>query len=294
MNNILFSIIIPTYNRANFIKKTIQSVTNQTYTNFEIVVVDDGSTDNTEEIIHTIQDHRLQYYKKRNAERGAARNYGAKIAKGEYIYFLDSDDLLYTNHLEVAYHFIIKNNPNIFFQQYEFTKEDGSKIPNLRVNESINKLLLTKGNFMSCHGVFLSSDIFSDNQFVEDRKLAGSEDYELWLRIAARQEILYSNTVTSTLVFHDDRSVLNFSKEKLIERKLLFLKYIKSDKKFRSVYGQYIKAIEAGAYSYIALHIALTKKDKFTSLKYLWKSIKVRPYQVLEKRTLGILKQLIF
>jgi glycosyltransferase involved in cell wall biosynthesis len=83
----LFSIIIPTYNRENFISETINSVLESDYKNFEIIVVDDGSTDNTKDIVNKINDSRLNYYYQDNKERGAARNNGIKKAKGEYVFF---------------------------------------------------------------------------------------------------------------------------------------------------------------------------------------------------------------
>ena len=91
----LFSVIIPTFNRADFIGKTVESVLRQTFTDFEIIVIDDGSTDNTAEIIAPIIDERLTYHFKQHEERAAARNAGTKLARGEYVTFLDSDDLLY-------------------------------------------------------------------------------------------------------------------------------------------------------------------------------------------------------
>ena len=90
MHNIFFSIVIPTYNRAKFIDKAIASLLNQKYEDFEVIVVDDGSTDNTEEVVKSFNNNKVKYYKKENQERGAARNYGAKLAKGEYINFFDS------------------------------------------------------------------------------------------------------------------------------------------------------------------------------------------------------------
>jgi glycosyltransferase involved in cell wall biosynthesis len=100
--NPFFSIIIPTYNRAHLIGNTIQSVLSQSYPHFEIIVVDDGSTDNTEDVIASFDSPKIRYIKIKNSERGYARNYGAKQAKGEWLYFLDSDDKLYPNHLEVC------------------------------------------------------------------------------------------------------------------------------------------------------------------------------------------------
>ena len=127
-SKVLFSIIIPTYNRAAFIRNTIQSLLNQSYSNFEIIVVDDGSKDNTDEIVKEITDPRVLYFKKENAERGAARNYGLNLAKGTYVNFFDSDDLAYPNHLASALAVVEeKDNPEIFHLGYDI-KEPGGKL----------------------------------------------------------------------------------------------------------------------------------------------------------------------
>ena len=97
---IYFSIVIPTYNRAGLIGLTLDSVMAQQDTDFEVLVVDDGSKDNTAEIVQRyLVDSRLRYLPKENGERGAARNYGLARARGKYVLFLDSDDLLHANHL---------------------------------------------------------------------------------------------------------------------------------------------------------------------------------------------------
>lgn len=287
-----FSIIIPTYNRSTFIKKTIESALCQEGS-FEIIVVDDGSTDNTEEVVRTLKHDHLHYYKKNNGERGVARNYGAKKAKGNYVYFLDSDDLLYPNHLSEASQFIKECQPKIFFQQYEYTLGDGSIKNNIKINQPIiNELLIHKGNFMSCHGVFIERELFLDNPFNEDRKMAGSEDYELWLRLAAQYPIHFSNKVTSTLIHHDDRSILNMDKQQLIERKQLMLKYLFNNPIIMEKFGKYKSLLTADAYSYIALHLGMTKHYR-EGLKYLIKSIAVYPLGIFKKRMLGLAKKLI-
>lgn len=291
-----FSIIIPTYNRANLISKTIESALNQTYNKFEIIVIDDGSTDNTEEFIEQNYKESVKYLKVINGERGAARNKGAEIAKGDYIYFLDSDDLLYPNHLEEACNFIRNNNlPTIFFQQYEFTLEDNTKKKNYQPkNNIINKELITNGNFLSCHGIFINRDFFQQNKFNENRNLAGSEDYELWLRVASKENIYFNPKVTSTLVYHDDRSVLNYSSDKLIKRKVLFLETLKNNSMVYKFYKSNWNKLSSDAYSYISLHIALTQKDKSIAFKYYIKSIIVNPEIFISKRSMAIIKHLIF
>src|SRR6476661_7993594 len=97
----LFSVIIPTYNRAQIVRDTIMTVLNQTYRDFEIIVVDDGSTDETQKTVDSITDNRLRYFYKTNEERSVARNFGADKANGEYLIFLDSDDRFEINHLQL-------------------------------------------------------------------------------------------------------------------------------------------------------------------------------------------------
>ena len=87
-----FSVVIPTYNRAHLIKETIESVQKQTFSDWELIIVDDGSTDDTKSVVKSVDDKRIQYVFQENAERSVARNNGFRHAKGQYICFLDSDD----------------------------------------------------------------------------------------------------------------------------------------------------------------------------------------------------------
>ncbi|MEO7043673.1 MAG: glycosyltransferase family A protein, partial [Ferruginibacter sp.] len=123
---ISFSVIVPTYNRANLIAKTLATLQLQAYNNYEIIVVDDGSTDNTEEVVNNMTNVRTKYYKKTNAERAVARNYGAKIATSEYVNFFDSDDLALSNHLSEAAKMVKDHNrPEWFHLGYEWASPDG-------------------------------------------------------------------------------------------------------------------------------------------------------------------------
>lgn len=109
----LVSIIIPTYNRINFVIKAVESCLNQSYNAIEIIIIDDGSTDNTEEKVKELlitewNNKAIYYYKQKNAGASAARNFGIHKAKGEYIQFLDSDDLLFKNKIEIQVNRIIE------------------------------------------------------------------------------------------------------------------------------------------------------------------------------------------
>lgn len=94
------SIVIPTHNRANYIAETIESIQKQTYTNWELIIVDDGSEDNTEQIVCSINDYRIRYYKEERIGMEKARNKGLEHAKGDLIGFMDSDDLWASTKLE--------------------------------------------------------------------------------------------------------------------------------------------------------------------------------------------------
>ena len=102
MKSPLVSVVLTTYNRADLISETIESILSQTFRNFELIVVDDGSTDNTEEVVRSYNDERVHYIKTDNWGGPAKpRNIGIKKAKGEYIAFCDDDDLWLPNKLEV-------------------------------------------------------------------------------------------------------------------------------------------------------------------------------------------------
>ena len=96
-----FSIIIPTYNRASFLLRAIESVLAQTYTDWELIIVDDGSTDNTKDIVSQYNDDRIRYIYQQNAERSAARNNGINHANGDYVCFMDSDNLMLSHRLQL-------------------------------------------------------------------------------------------------------------------------------------------------------------------------------------------------
>jgi glycosyltransferase involved in cell wall biosynthesis len=122
----LISIVMPTYNRANFIAETINSIQKQTYSNWELIIIDDGSTDQTGEVIDDIHDDRIRYYQESHLGMEHARNFGLEKATGEFIAFMDSDDLWAINKLDSQLN-VFEEHPEIDFcltGAYEFNSHN--------------------------------------------------------------------------------------------------------------------------------------------------------------------------
>ncbi|WP_272152050.1 glycosyltransferase family 2 protein [Tenacibaculum aiptasiae] len=161
--NELISVVIPTYNRADIISKSIESVLNQTYRNIELIIVDDGSTDDTVKNLREIKDKRLRIVQlEKNSGMCAARNAGAKVANGVYIAVQDSDVIWDEKKIERQYEHIKNTNFDITFCRVSRGIENGimTTIPrdNFTLNDDIYKMLLT-GNFIDSPTILMKKKV---------------------------------------------------------------------------------------------------------------------------------------
>ncbi len=291
----LFSIIIPVYNRAHIILKTLQSVFEQSFKSYELIIVDDGSSDNLKDVfddfVKNNQINNWTYYYKTNGERGAARNFGIQKAKGEYVSFLDSDDLFYLNHLQLAFEFISKaRQPNLFHCAYEYVNADTGAIRSVNYGTNPINSSILKGNLVSCFGIFIKREIAIENLFEEDRQLSGSEDWLLWLSLIPKYTFQFQSVITGCMIEHSERSVLNFTSEQLNQRANLLSQKLSSNSNFVSKYGiKTVNKIYAHMLSYGSLHLVLSGK-KHQGIRMLLKAIKINFSELLTRRTLAILK----
>lgn len=273
--NMLFSIVIPTYNRAYLIEKTLNSVFLQTYPHYEVIIIDDCSTDNTREVLDPyIVNNKIRYYKNEtNSERSFSRNKGMDAAKGEYLTFLDSDDLMLPNNLQNAYESIQKNKGYKFFHSlYHLVDSNNKLVYKYPVPCLKNRLkAITEGNFLSCIGVFLHKEIYSKYRF--DTKLNTSEDWEYWMRILADYELCRISKVNNYMVAHVNRSVNVLLVEEIIKSKNYISKKLFSDPHLRTVYHKYRNRLEANSFWYIA-YIASTSNQPTLTFKYLIKALR--------------------
>ncbi|WP_457556957.1 glycosyltransferase family 2 protein [Candidatus Harpocratesius sp.] len=282
-NDSLISVIITTYNRALMIGKAINSVLNQTYRNFELIIIDDGSQDNTKEIVKEWQKKSDKIrYKLLTSNYGAniARNEGIKLSKGNYLAFLDSDDEWFPQKLEkqieifrnskdpklgIVYCGMIKKYSKGLIS-FKNDKKSGNLFQNLLISNFIGGAsvpLIRRKVFENC-GMFNKSKVFQKG---------GSQDYEMWLRIASKYnfgvvpEILVKyNIIKDSVSLNSEFS--NPSK-RIKARLFIWRKYWTYFEKYKKPYTSLIIAIGPGL-------IRLGKTNLAT--KYLKSAVNFTPH----------------
>lgn len=212
-NNLVFSVVIPTYNRAHLVKRAIKSVLLQTYPGFEIIIVDDCSCDNTEEVIQeTIKEDKRVRYVKLDKNRGAsaARNRGVEQSKGDYIAFLDSDDEALGMWLEKSKKKMLQlpQSWGVLYPRY-YIKDELTDVMYLNAFSPMEGNIfkdLMRGSGLS---IGVSGAVVKKLAFLEvggfDEKLCGYHDYDLWYKMAREWTFHFVNA--PLILFHDHQNL---------------------------------------------------------------------------------------
>lgn len=270
----LVSIIMPAYNHGKFISKAIESVLNQTYQNFELIIIDNYSEDNTEEIVASYKDDRIKYLKFRNnGIIAASRNQGIKHAKGEFIAFLDSDDIWYRSKIEKQLpHFqvpkiigvasdatLVAGIPyfrNINFGRSKFGYVDYCYRDVLNCNPIITSSLIVRRMVLNHSGLFDESKDFS---FIED--------WELWLRMARYGSL---RVLESPFLTYSVSRKRGYQASVISKNCLTVL-----EKQVNMGYVRYDDIVETKAFVYLAIARNLLEFDQQQSRKYYIKALKI-------------------
>lgn len=286
------SIIMATYNRAHFIIETLQSVKKQTYTNWECLIIDDGSTDNTEKRIKPIleKDSRFKYLKRpKDHKKGlpGCRNYGLKNTKGDYVIFFDDDDIVHPLNLEICLSALNKNE-NLSFCNYKkeaFLKEFDysliNKYSDFNIKETDSSLLhnviTQKIPFASCTVIWKKA-CFNENYFNEE--LMYAEEWECYQRLLSTKikgviidKVLYYNRKhdeSNTGEFWSHSPIRVNSKKKAIELVVFNLKKkgLLTSKLFKYLVNL---AISFRDYKLVKNILEISKTKKKESLYYVFK-----------------------
>lgn len=228
-----FSVIIPLYNKENFIENTIKSILNQTFQDFEIIVVNDGSTDKSEEKVLQFKDDRIRYFNKKNEGVSQTRNFGLTEANTDFVAFLDADDYWYPSFLETMHHyctlfpkqkvfaaaFEIETSKKVFPAAYSIRKTGNFEFVNYFRASSKESVILTSGAVFK-KSIFKKTGVFDPN-------IKSGQDTDLWIRIGIIFPVLFIWKILVRYT-HDENSL---SKNKnLMHAKMDFSKFSELEK----------------------------------------------------------------
>lgn len=239
-NNVnLISVIVPCYNQAQYLDECLQSVLDQTYQNWECIIVNDGSPDNTEEIVNkwTAKDNRFKYLLKTNGGLSSARNAGIEIANGEWILPLDSDDRIGVQYLELAAKEFDKGYSIIYCKAELFGEEEGEWI---FPEYSYSSLLAS--NQIFCSAFYKKEDWLKFGKYDETMKI-GYEDWEFWIRLlkGKQNEVHRINSIQFYYRIKKQSMLksINLEKENIVRSYI----YNKNMETYNQKFGNYISLL---------------------------------------------------
>lgn len=269
-----FTIIIPTYNRASFLTKTIESVLQQSFRDWELIIIDDGSTDTTKNIIRGFTDKRIKYFYQKNQERSVARNKGIEHAEGQYICFLDSDDYYLPQHLENFHSTILKaENKTGFFYCGICFEQNGV----IRERVEVQNTFADPKEFVICAvigtpQVCIHRSVLKKEKF--NPQFTIGEDMELWIRIADDFPPVFSKHYTVVALEHNGRSVNNHIL--LITKMKEMVYHIFSAAHPGNKISQKAKHTFLSDYYFRVARSFIHRNEKFQSIRFLLKSILIK------------------
>ena len=289
----MFSIILPTFNRDKFIKKAINSVISQSFSDWELIIVDDGSTDNTKEIVKNFNDLRINYIYQENSERSAARNRGIKESKGNWICFLDSDDIFPVNRLSVLNKEIIKRKiKGMYFTNIEFRLNSETKFISYSNPKEGKYLRFLFENTIGTPQVCVHRDVVSKFKF--NVKLSNGEDLELWTRIQTLFPIIYLKNVPPLIAYdHSERSVdIKKNNTAILRLKTLNHMFSKDHPAYK-LNDSIKRKIFSNTQFNVAKHFMYNNKN-FKACKWILKSLKTDFNNEQKKHKIFCLALLLF
>lgn len=283
-----FTVVIPTYNRGALIRRTLDSVLGQSFRDFEVVVVDNKSEDDTVEVLRPyVESGAIRFLQnERNYERAYSRNRGFELARGRYITLLDSDDILYPDCLRSAHDYAQTHADCRFFHcLYELVDE--SYRPYRRVGfpaiaDPFRRLM--EGNFISNIGVFYRYDVVHKVKFDEDPRLIGVEDYDFVIRVLAETRHLGRiEQVNCAIQMHPGRSVLRESLEDAHRRVHYFVSKCVASEAFLRTYGRHVRLFQAHQWLYLCSTAAIRGKTA-RAIGYWTRAMSARASTLLTRK----------
>lgn len=226
----LVSIIMPSYNTGKFIKESIECVLKQSYSNFELIIVDDCSSDNTDSIVMSFSDPRICFIKNKvNNGAAVSRNKALLRAKGKWVAFLDSDDLWDKDKLRKQIDFMVKNNYHFSFTNYCEIDEQGCFNGILWTGpKKVNSFLMRTFNYMGCLTVMYDRDYVGTIQIADIKK---RNDYAMWVKVSKKCPAYLLNENLALYRIRTTGSIMNRGKNPLSRFRFNYYLWRKSEQK---------------------------------------------------------------
>jgi glycosyltransferase involved in cell wall biosynthesis len=280
------SVVIPTYNYGRFLGEAIQSVLDQTFQDFEIFVVDDGSTDNTKEVVDSFKDLRIKYTYQENRGLPAARNTGIKASSSEYIAFLDSDDVLVENALEKGVQVLDRHSDVGFSYGRDYLMDETGRVLGLRKQrhkysyvregrEEIKEFLL-HGNYVCASTVMARRRCLYDVGLFDPTFRPGSEDFDLWVRLAKRYAVACIAEPLVKYRIHPGSIGATRKLDEIEKKHCLILQGVFND----ADVGPVLSSQRPKAYFHLYFRLAdyaYGRGEMKTARKYLFRALKMHP-----------------
>tara|TARA_B100000787_G_scaffold148211_1_gene119600 strand:+ start:249 stop:1133 length:885 start_codon:yes stop_codon:yes gene_type:complete len=281
----LVSVIIPTYNHARYLDRALQSVVDQTYVNWEVIVIDNHSTDNTDELVASFSDPRITYLKiHNNGIIACSRNKGINIAKGEWIAFLDSDDWWAVEKLQILFE-SISENVDLIYHDLEVVNDhprffSRKKIKSWQVKTPALMNLLLEGNCIGNSSVVVRKSLLEQiGGLNESPAVIAAEDYNTWLRIAQlTDQFLYLPRRLGYYFIHDQgmsQKDMSIPARHAVDEFISMLsasQRLKLEANFRYTTGRF---------NYLAGNYSDTKDDLLFAMKHGYKMTMIKSAALL-------------
>ena len=266
------SIIMPAYNSSRWISDSIQSILDQYYEQWELLIVDDGSTDNTKNIVKDfLNDERIKYYYQENYGPALARNFGISKASGKYLAFLDSDDLWKPNKLQLQFNYLNKNSDCCLIHTNYSTFES-----NIQTSKNFQQTLWfsnwDENERLLMFDTIGTLTVLTETQLIKNlggfkNDLHGTEDWDLWIRVSKQGKISKLNDDTAYYRIHPYGISQSFDKH-LVELDKVYNQHV-----FQSQIQKKIKYAANSVYSFRKANNFFKKKNYFLFLRYIFLGI---------------------
>ena len=294
-NSPLVSIVIPTYNHAPMLQRALATVVDQTYQNWNAIVVNNFSTDNTLEVVAAFNDPRIQCVNFRNnGVIGASRNEGIALATGKYVAFLDSDDTWFTTKLEKCVEILESGSDLVCHAEYWIDESGKSRLVAYGPSEAAtHHNLIYKGNRISTSATVVRTALLKEvHGFDVSPELISTEDYDLWIRLAAKSDkFAFISEPLGEYHRHDNNVSANIEKHLAAELALLE-KHFSANTRFENMIAR--RRRKALAYYGAGRSLHRTRKHFLALQKYshslvIW-PISLRLYAAVMLSLMGLFK----